>query len=574
MVQQNTNIRIGDLLVENGFITAAQLRSALEKQKSAEENPDGLKIGDMLLKLGYISETQLMHALSMRLKIAFVDLTTTKIEPEAVKRVPEAFARKHTSVAYKMIPGRIYVATNDPINFEVFDELRISTGMEIFPMLATKSSIVDAINRSYTQTTVNSVVEDIDKEIEAAKLARAKEQKGIDDGNERVENAPVVRLVNSLVENAARQKASDIHVEPFGDRSRVRFRLDGELREQMSVKPDVHNAIVTRFKILGGMNIAEKRIPLDGRFTAQVDGNTLDVRVASIPTVFGEKVVVRLLASSSETARKLTDLGMTDYNYSMYKDIIRTPHGVIVVTGPTGSGKSTTLYATLSEISKPNVNVITVEDPVEKRIDGVNQVQINAKAGMTFPAALRSILRLDPDIIMIGEMRDGETAEIAVRAAITGHLVLSTIHTNDAASTILRLVDMGVPAYMVATSLVGIVAQRLVRLLCPKCKVPIKVTDPDDLKLLDVKEPVDVFTYAPSGCRDCRQTGYSGRTAIHEIIMTSNKIKEVVARGGTTAEIEDAARQNGTKLLRENVQEMVLQGKTTMEELVKATYSV
>ena len=325
---------------------------------------------------------------------------------------------------------------------------------------------------------------------------------------------------------------------------------------------------------IGGMNIAEKRIPLDGRFGMTIDGVNLDVRVSTIPTVYGEKCVIRLLSTADEKTRKITDLGMTLYNYEMFKQIIRCPHGVMLVTGPTGSGKSTTLYATLGELSKPNVNIVTVEDPCEKKIDGVNQVQINAKAGLTFAAALRSILRQDPDIVMVGEIRDGETADIAIRAAITGHLVLSTLHTNDAASTILRLVDMGVAPYMVASSLVGVIAQRLVKLLCPECKEKVMLTDPADLRLVGKTEPVEICKAHYGGCRSCHNTGYKGRTAIHEIIVSSNDIKELISSGATAEQIGAQAEKNGTKLLRSNVTDMVLAGTTTLDELVKATYSV
>ena len=342
----------------------------------------------------------------------------------------------------------------------------------------------------------------------------------------------------------------------------------------MRVSPAVHNSLITRIKILGGMNIAEKRIPLDGRYGTVIDGVNLDVRVSTIPCVYGEKCVIRLLSTADEKTRKITDLGMTEYNYEMFKQIIRCPNGVMLVTGPTGSGKSTTLYATLGELSKPNVNIVTVEDPVEKKIDGINQCQINAKAGMTFAAALRSILRQDPDIIMVGEIRDGETADIAIRAAITGHFVLSTLHTNDAASTIVRLVDMGVQPYMVASSLVGIIAQRLVKLLCNHCKEKMLLTDPADLKLVSKTEPVEIYKPHPGGCKECHGSGYSGRTAIHEIIVTNNAIKELISAGATAEEIGKKATENGTLLLRDNVTKMVLAGRTTMEELVKATYTV
>lgn len=560
------NVPIGQILLENGYITKQHLEDALIQQKGS-----GKKLGDMLLDLGYVSETQLAQALSQRLKVPFIDLTTTKIESEAVKKIPEAVAKKNTVIAFKMNNGRLYVATNDPVNFYIFEELKIQTGMEIHAMLATKSSILEAIGKVYSANTVSNVMDDIDKEYDA-NAALMQEQ---DDGaEERIDNAPVVKLVNTIIESAYRDRASDIHIEPFKDRTRIRYRIDGECVERMAVKPAVHNSIITRIKILGGMNIAEKRIPLDGRSSAVIDGVTQDLRISTIPTVYGEKCVIRLLATGDEKARKITDLGMTDYNYEMFRQIIRCPNGVMLVTGPTGSGKSTTLYATLGELSKPNVNIVTAEDPVEKKIDGVNQCQMNEKAGMTFAAALRSILRQDPDIVMVGEIRDGETADIAIRAAITGHLVLSTLHTNDAASTILRLVDMGVAPYMVASSLVGVIAQRLVKLLCPDCREAITLSDPADLRLVGKDSPVTIYQQHIGGCRNCHNTGYKGRTAIHEIIVSTNDIKELISRNATAEEIGRQARKNGTRLLRDNVTDMVLDGKTTMDELVKATYSV
>ena len=559
------NVPIGQILLENGYITKQHLEDALVKQKES-----GKKLGDMLLDLGYVSETQLAQALSQRLKVPFIDLTTTKIEGEAVKKIPEAVAKKNTVIAFKINNGRLYVATNDPVNFYIFEELKIQTGMEIHAMLATKSSIMEAIGKVYSANTVSKVMDDIDSEYDANAALMEEE----DASEERIDNAPVVKLVNTIIESAYRDRASDIHIEAFKDRTRIRFRIDGECVEKMAVKPAVHNSLITRIKILGGMNIAEKRIPLDGRYSAVIDGVNQDLRISTIPTVYGEKCVIRLLATGDEKARKITDLGMTDYNYEMFKQIIRCPNGVMLVTGPTGSGKSTTLYATLGELSKPNVNIVTAEDPVEKKIDGVNQCQMNEMAGMTFAAALRSILRQDPDIVMVGEIRDGETADIAILAAITGHLVLSTLHTNDAASTILRLVDMGVAPYMVASSLVGVIAQRLVKLLCPECREKILLTDPADLKLVGKDSPVEIYQHHIGGCRACHNTGYKGRTAIHEIIVSTNDIKELIARNATAEEIGIQARKNGTRLLRDNVTDMVLEGKTTMDELVKATYSV
>ncbi len=563
------NVPIGQILVENGFLLPEQLENALSKQREMQAEHPGMKLGDVLLELGYVSETQLAQALSIRLKVPFIDLTTTKVDIEAVKKIPEAIAKKNCCVAFQMTESRLTVATDDPINFYIFEELKVISGMEIHAMLATRTAINETISKAYSQQTVSNVMDNLNKEYTGEELS----QEDVESG-ERVDNAPIVKLVNTIVETSKRMDASDIHIEPFKDRTRIRLRCDGELVEQMNVKPAVHNSLITRIKILGGMNIAEKRIPLDGRFGMLIDGIQQDLRVSTIPTVYGEKCVIRLLATDSGEMRKVTELGMTAHNYEMFKQIIRCPHGVMLVTGPTGSGKSTTLYATLGELSKPNVNIVTVEDPCEKKIDGINQVQINAKAGMTFAAALRSILRQDPDIIMVGEIRDGETADIAIRAAITGHLVLSTLHTNDAAGTIIRLVDMGVAPYMVASSLVGVIAQRLVKLLCPDCKEEVILTEPADLRLVGKTEPVKVCKAHYGGCRTCHNSGYKGRTAIHEIIVTSNDIKELISKGATTEEIAAQAEKNGTQLLRANVTEMVLAGKTTMDELVKATYTV
>ncbi len=560
------NLPIGEILRENGFITKEQLEDALMKQKQSE----GKMLGDVLLEMGLVSETQLAQALSIRLKVPFVDLSTTQINREAVMKIPEEKAREKLVLAYAINNNRLMVATNDPINFYIFEELKVQTGMEIIPQISTKTAIEEAIGKFYSQQNVDKAVNELGDSSQGEQVSAADAE-----SVERVDNAPIVKLVNMMAETAFRLKATDIHIEAFKTRTRIRFRMDGELVEQdMKVPIAFHNSIITRIKILGGMNIAEKRIPLDGRYSMIIDGIQQDFRVSTIPCVWGEKCVIRLLSSADEKARKITDLGMTDYNYEMYKQIIRCPNGVMLVTGPTGSGKSTTLYATLGELSQPNVNIVTVEDPVEKRIDGVNQCQINDKAGMTFAAALRSILRQDPDIIMVGEIRDGETADIAIRAAITGHFVLSTLHTNDAASTIVRLVDMGVAPYMVASSVVGIIAQRLVKLLCNECKEKYTLTDEADLRLVNKTEPVDIYRPRKGGCKACRNTGHSGRTAIHEIIVTSNDIKELISAGATAEEIGEQAKKNGTRLLRDNVTEMVLAGRTTMDELVKATYTV
>ncbi len=557
------NERIGDYLVSQGLITEEQLQKVLEAQK---ESGGAKKFGDVVVELGFMSEINFTKALAGKLRVQYVDLDNIEINTEAVQKVPEQLARKHTVIAIAIMGKRLTVATNDPVNFIVLEDIKVSTGMDTIPVLATTSSINKAIGKCYSMQNVDTVLEGVNAM--ANDLGGSIEEQ---ESQDRVESAPIVKLATTIVENSFRADATDIHIEPFDKYTRIRIRVNGDLVELMNISSAVHSALTTRFKLISGMNIAEKRIPQDGRFTQVVDGCTLDVRVSSLPMVHGEKIVIRILSTGQIALRKITDLGMSDYNYQLFESMLRVPHGVILVTGPTGSGKTTTLYAALGEIAKPNVNVVTVEDPVEKAIDGINQCQVNQKAGMTFAAALRSILRQDPDIVMIGEMRDTETADIGIRAAITGHLVLSTLHTNDAASTVVRLVDMGVAAYMVATSLIGVIAQRLVKVLCPSCKRP-RMSTEEENELMGI--PSSIQIYEPVGCPNCNNTGYRGRTAIHEIIHCTAKVSAIIAAGGGKEEIEAAAKANGTKLLRDNASELVQAGETSIDELVRSTFSV
>lgn len=554
------NIPIGQYLVEQNMITNEQLEKVLFAQRESQGQK---RFGEVIVEMGYMTEIKFAQALAGKLKVPYVDLQSFKIDDDAVSRIPESLAKKHTVIAIDIVGKRLTVATDDPINFNILEDVKVITGMDTIPVLATRSAINKAIGDKYTMANIDSVNESLS-------------QFGIEDSDdesskERVESAPIVKLATTIVENSFRAEATDIHIEPFKAFTRIRIRVNGDLVELMSVSPVVQNALSTRIKLISGMNIAEKRVPQDGRFSQVVDGFNLDVRVSSIPTVNGEKIVIRILSTGQIALRKITDLGMSDYNYKLFESMIKCPHGVILVTGPTGSGKTTTLYAALGELAKPNVNVITVEDPVEKNIEGINQCQVNTKAGMTFSAALRSILRQDPDIVMIGEMRDTETADIAIRAAITGHLVLSTLHTNDAASTIVRLVDMGVAPYMVATSLIGVVAQRLVKVICPKCRRP-RMSNDEENQLMHI--PASVQIYDAAGCPECNGTGYKGRTAIHEIIHCSSGVSTLIAEGAGKEQLETAAKKNGTKLLRDNVSELVQTGKTSIDELIRVTYSV
>ncbi|MCM1008937.1 MAG: Flp pilus assembly complex ATPase component TadA [Ruminococcus flavefaciens] len=558
------NERIGDYLVNQGLISNEQLMEVLAAQK---ESNGTKKFGDVVVELGFMTELNFAKALAGNLRVQYVDLDNIEINTEAVQLVPEALARKHTVIAINVQGKRLTVATNDPVNFIVLEDIKVSTGMDTIPVLATTSAINKAIGRYYSMQNVDSVIDSVNAM--GGDLGDMSQEES--DSKDRVESAPIVKLATTIIENAYRADATDIHIEPFKTYTRIRIRVNGDLVELMNISSAVHSALTTRLKLISGMNIAEKRIPQDGRFTQVVDGTTLDVRVSSLPTVHGEKIVIRILSTGQIALRKITDLGMSDYNYQLFEHMLRVPHGVILVTGPTGSGKTTTLYAALGELAKPNVNVITVEDPVEKAIDGINQCQVNTKAGMTFAAALRSILRQDPDIVMVGEMRDAETADIGIRAAITGHLVLSTLHTNDAASTVVRLVDMGVASYMVATSLIGVIAQRLIKVLCPECKTP-RLSTEEENELMGIPHSIQI--YEPCGCQACNNTGYRGRTAIHEIIHCNSKVSTIIAAGGTKEEIETAAKENGTKLLRDNASELVQAGQTSIDELVRATFSV
>ena len=558
------NERIGDYLVNQGLITDDQLQKVLAAQKEAGGTK---KFGDVVVELGFMSEVNFAKALAGNLRVQYVDLDSIEINTEAVQMVPEALARKHTVIAINVQGKRLTVATNDPVNFIVLEDIKVSTGMDTVPVLATTSAINKAIGKCYSMQNVDSVLDSVNAMGgDLGDMSQADAE-----SNDRVENAPIVKLATTIIENSYRADSTDIHIEPFEKYTRIRIRVNGDLVELMNISSAVHSALTTRLKLISGMNIAEKRIPQDGRFSQVVDGTTLDVRVSSLPMVHGEKIVIRILSTGQIALRKITDLGMSDYNYQFFESMLRVPQGVILVTGPTGSGKTTTLYAALGEIAKPNVNVVTVEDPVEKAIDGINQCQVNQKAGMTFAAALRSILRQDPDIVMVGEMRDSETADIGIRGAITGHLVLSTLHTNDAASTVVRLVDMGVAPYMVATSLIGVIAQRLVKVLCPECKTP-RMSTEEENELMQIPHSIQIFE--PCGCQNCNNTGYKGRTAIHEIIHCNQAVSTIIAANGSKEEIEAAAKANGTKLLRDNVSELVQAGVTSINELVRTTYTV
>lgn len=559
------NLRIGDILVEEGIITQEQLDNALKIQQNTYRDK---RIGDLLINLKYITEEQLTQSLSKRLRVPFINLKNYPINNEIVNILDEKIARRYVAVPLGKNGNILTVGMSDPLNLYAIEEIRIATRCEVNTVICIKSDIESIIDRCYSGRDAFVAAKQLQQELNTREIINVG---AAVDSNGVIENAPVVKMVNSIVEQGVKLAASDIHIEAGREYTRVRMRIDGELQEQMQINKAAHDAIVTRLKIMSNMNIAEKRAPQDGRFELVESGQKVDVRVSVLPTTYGEKVVIRILNTQDSGVATIDDLGLTDHNRELFEKIIKSPNGIILVTGPTGSGKSTTLYAVLAARNKPTDNIITLEDPVEKKLDGINQVQINNKAGLTFASGLRSILRQDPDVIMLGEIRDAETASIAIRAAITGHLVFSTLHTNDAASTIVRLVDMGIEAYMVSSAIVGVIAQRLARKICPYCKRSY-TSSVEEMEMLKLEE--EITLYKGEGCQSCNFTGYKGRTAIHEIIVVDSEMKQMINHGAQAEEIRDYAKKNGTILLQDNMRQLVLEGVTTLAEYMKITYSI
>lgn len=554
------NQRLGEILVDLGLINSYQLEAALDVQNKTRR-----KLGAIMVELGFINSGQLTEAIERQLGVPRVELDKIHISPEVPLVISEKLARRHNVIPIKKENNVLTVAMEDPMNIFAIDDIKLATGLRIEPVGAVPSEILRAIGIFYEKESAEKALVEFSESYESEFLG------DIDEAlTANVENAPVVKLLNSLIRQAIQLRASDIHIEPQENSLRIRFRQDGELREIMGIEKISHSAIITRIKIMGNMNIAEKRVPQDGRVEMIVDGKEIDMRISIMPTVYGEKVVMRILDRSTVLLSK-HQLGFSEENLKVFDSIIQNPYGIILVCGPTGSGKTTTLYAVLKELNKINRNIITVEDPVEYRLDGVNQSQVNVKAGMTFATGLRSILRQDPDIIMIGEIRDVETAQIAVRAAITGHLVLSTIHTNDSVSTISRLMDMEIEPYMVSSSVVGIIAQRLVKKVCKDCRVPYEPSE-KERALLDL--PQGALLYKGKGCEACGNTGYKGRTAIHEILPMRSQIKDMIDSGEAIGDIKHKALELGMATLRESCRQLVLDGVTSVEELLHMTYSM
>lgn len=558
-------IRIGDVLVAAGAITEEQLQEGLAKQKET-----GRKLGNALVDLGFISNDMLITVLTTQLGIDYIELKGAKIEEKVIHMVPENMVIKYQAIPIEIDPDNpniLKVAMADPMDIMAMDDIGLVTNLQVEPMLASEEGIRNAIDKYYGSA----------QAMEAAEAYRQEQQNVLgggdeEEGNEEIDNSPIVLLVKQIIEGGVRQRASDIHIEALENSVRVRYRIDGALKQVMSYDLSILAGITARIKIIGGMDIAEKRKPQDGRITIMVDRREFDVRVSILPTVFGEKTVMRLTSKDGLTKPK-SALGFDAEQEKVFDNILSNPHGIILVTGPTGSGKSTTLYTSLSELNTEDVNIITVEDPVEANINGINQVQVNNKADMTFAAALRSILRQDPDIIMIGEIRDGETAGIAVQAAITGHLVVSTLHTNSAASTITRLIDMGIESYIAGDAVVGVIAQRLVRRLCTTCKQPRLVEDDERVQLGVPADEEDVIIYEPQGCPLCNDTGYSGRIGVYEMMPVSRELQSVIASGATADVIEKQALKEGMLTLKMGAAKHVLDGITSIAEMNKIVHS-
>ena len=556
--------RLGELLLAARVITEEQLQQALALQKESRE-----RLGTVLISSGIISEEDLIGALQKQLGIEFVDLSKISIPTHLAQMLPKGIAEKHQVVPVKAVNDELYIAMADPLNFIAQEEVKRAVRRRVVPMVATASAIDHAIAILYGNEGAARAIEEMRREGGSS----GKDSESADNTfqanklDDKESNAPTVRLVNSVLERSIMEHASDIHMEPRETDLRVRMRIDGVMREILTVPKDLQSSVISRIKVMSAMNIAERRIPQDGRFNVKVRDKDIDLRVSTLPTVYGEKIVMRLLDKSGTKVTK-EQAGLVGKNLERYDHMLRCRSGVILIAGPTGSGKSTTMYTMIDDLNKPDVNLVTLEDPVEYNVDGINQVPINEKTGMTFASGLRSILRQDPDIIAIGEIRDGETAEIAMRAAITGHVVLSTIHTNDSVGVIERLNDIGVAPFLTSSALRGVISQRLVRRVCPKCREPYTPTE-EELDLLGGNVPPGAQFYRGKGCPNCANRGYKGRCAVYEMLVVTRSIRALVSAGAKREVIEEQLRKEGFETLHESGVRLVLDGTTTVDEVVR-----
>ena len=511
------HIRLGELLKSSGIISDEQLEVALELQKQTKQ-----RLGDILIEYNFITNSELIEALQMQLGIDFIDLTAVSIPVELTKFVPRNIAKEHCIVPVKLASDNLYIAMSDPLDFIAQEVVKKISNKNVIPMIATRKAVEQVIATLYGSEGTARAIEDMKREMGAGDILPGQREETAD---EDINKAPTIRFVNSIIERAFLERASDIHIEPQKEEVLVRMRIDGLLHKILTVPSDLQSTVISRLKIMGGMNISERKIPQDGHAMITVRDHSIDIRMSVMPTVYGEKVVLRLLDKSSHEISKHT-IGLTGEDEAKYDALLSNSNGIILLVGPTGSGKSTTMCAMLSELAGEEVNVVTLEDPVEYDIAGVNQCQINEKTGMTFASGLMAILRQDPDIIGVGEIRDSETAAIAARAAITGHLVLSTLHTNDSISAVHRLMDIGVEPYMISSALKGVISQRLVRKICPHCKASYKPSDEEKL-LFGLSETEDIQLYRGEGCPECHHSGYSGRQAVFEILTLTKKMRHM-----------------------------------------------
>ena len=558
--------RLGDLLIAAGTITPEELEIGLERQKKTKE-----RLGAALISAGIITESQFIEALRLQLGIEYIDLSKTTIPIELAQVVPKNIAKQFQVVPVQIVKDELYLAMSDPMNFFAIEEVKKAVRKKIVPMIATTEGVEHAIMVLYGNEGAAKAIEAMKREVSATAEEEENNQFSGNILNDNINDAPTIRLVNSIIDRAIHENASDIHIEPKEKELRVRMRIDGMLRNILTIPKNLQNSVLSRIKIMSGMDIAERRIPQDGRFNVKSRQKEYDLRVSSLPTVYGEKIVARLL---DKEAGYLTpeSIGLTGKNLEKYERAIHCHSGVILIAGPTGSGKSSTMNTMISQLNTEEVNLVTLEDPVEYNIDGVNQVQINEKTGMNFANGLRAILRQDPDIIAVGEIRDGETAQICMRSAITGHVVLSTIHTNDAVGTIERLEDIGVEPYLIATALRGVVSQRLVRRICPKCRESYEAGE-EEIRTLGLDPQKKHVFYHGKGCADCFNTGYRGRIGVFEILEIDHKLQRLIAAHADRDAIETELKNNSSfETLRENAIELVEQGITTAEEIQRVIY--
>jgi type IV pilus assembly protein PilB len=567
---------ISDILITRGYITPDQLTAALDTQRGMP-TPEGL--GDTLVNMGYLSQRDKWRCLAEQWGVDFVDLETHDIDPDVVKLVGQEICRRYKAIPIGRAGGRVVVAMREPNDIYAIDALRLIVGADVEPVLAEEEDILGAISRCYAndgtaKDAVNSMIRDIDLDnVEVTTPKDSLDDVSVEQLREMVEEAPIVRLSNMLITQAVMDGASDIHIEPRRDGLRVRYRVDGILHEAMQLPKKAQSSLISRIKIMASMDIAEKRAPQDGRISLLIEGKQFDFRVSTLPNVFGEKIVMRVLDKSAISIG-LHRLGIMPKTLEQFENLIQRTYGIMLVTGPTGSGKSTTLYSVLSKLNSPEKNILTIEDPVEYEVQGLTQTGVNPRAGLTFAAGLKCMLRQDPNIIMVGEIRDGETALIAVEAALTGHLVLSTLHTNDAPGAVARLLDMGVEPFLISSAVCGVLAQRLARMICPRCKVSYQ-PPMDAVRRLGINtdSTQGVKFYRGKGCDYCKGTGYKGRTGIYELMTVNDEIRDLALKRASSHHIREAAIANGMVTLKADATEKVLLGMTTLEETLRVIYS-